>query len=122
MNENSEVLNNAATVLRGGGGVVKHNYAGMDLRDHMVDPASLDFRPREGGPLELAEGQFIGAYGAAEAAYWIPGRTSYRASSPIPGDGGILARGRAATDALICLLGFRAARSDFYLGTDRCLS
>ena len=92
----------------------------LHLPSHLVDVDNFDFRPVAGGPLILDDGEYMGAYGSElDQSYWIPGRQSYKATFPIPGDGSILARGRATFDALICQLGFQTTLNHLYLGLDR---
>ena len=122
MNENTVVRLNAATVMAGGGGLLETNYEGMDLTTFLVDVHNFDFRPMENSPLVLEEGGYIGAYDPHEETYWIPGHRTPATSRPIPKDGGTLARGRAAVDAVICLPGYQATSHHFYLGTDRYLA
>jgi hypothetical protein len=120
MNENTEVLSNAATAMAGGGGRMENNYEGLDLTTLLVDAPNLDFRPVEGSALLLPSGDYMGAYGPGQETYWMPGHRPSKASLPIPADLATLARGRAAADAVMCRLGYRATRHDFYLGLDRC--
>ena len=74
MNQNSVVINNAADKMAGGGGLIRNNYEGEDIKSHLVDPDDQDFRPIEGGV--LTQGDIVmGPYqpGVGDGFYWIPG-------------------------------------------------
>ena len=74
MNQHSVVINNAASKMAGGGGLIQNNYEGLDVKNHLEDPDVQDFRPIEGGA--LTQGDIImGPYqpGVGEGVYWIPG-------------------------------------------------
>jgi len=126
-NNNTIVLNNAATQADGGrnvdchgcrwpmaGQVVENNYSNMDIKDHLVGADILDFRPIEGGLLTTGP-EIIGPYlpGNSSFTYWIPGRKLYKTSQPIPPSGSTVPVSR---DALMFLGGFRAERHHWYLG------
>ena len=74
MNKHTVVINNAASRMEGGGGVIQNNYVGLDVKNHLEDPDVQDFRPIEGGA--LTQGDIVmGPYqpGVGEGFYWIPG-------------------------------------------------
>ena len=74
MNQHSVVINNAASKMAGGGGLILNNYEGLDVKDHLVDPDLQDFRPIEGGVLtqgDIIMGPYLPEVG--EGFYWIPG-------------------------------------------------
>ena len=49
MNSHSIVVNNGASKLDNGGGVIENNYESQDVKDQMVDTDNYDFRPVAGG-------------------------------------------------------------------------
>lgn len=58
----------------------------------MYDPGNLDFRPLPNSTyckLEPGQAEYVGPYtcGTDYQWYWIPGRQSYKASTPVPPDG-----------------------------------
>ncbi|CAL4122148.1 unnamed protein product, partial [Meganyctiphanes norvegica] len=127
-NNNSVVINNAASQADGGhnvdeggnwplqGEIVENNYSGHDVKGHMVDPDNFDFRPVEGGP--LANSSVIkGAYqsGLQSQIYWIPGQRMYKASTPIPPYGSTVTYMR---DALMFLEAYMTDQHHIYFGTD----
>ena len=57
--------------------------------------------------------EMIGAYSIDSPTYWIPGRKLYKASFPIPQDGGTAPADRVD---VICQTGFRADQHNFYFG------
>ena len=83
----------------------------------MRDPDNLDFRPKLKSDL-LVDG--IGPYGKESTShggtYWIPGRLSVQASTPIPPNGTVTAKCDAD---LMWLAGYRADKHNLYLGTNR---
>ena len=48
MNQHSVVINNAASKMAGGGGLIENNYEGLDVKEHLEDPDVQDFRPIQG--------------------------------------------------------------------------
>jgi len=120
MNENSVVVNNAASKMSNGGGVIKDNFEDLELTDYLVDVQNLDFRPLAGSPLILNNGGYIGAYSPHEEDYyWIPGHRTLTTSGPIPRDGGFLSRDRVEEDSVMCIPGYLAQRHHFYFGVNR---
>ncbi|CAL4132263.1 unnamed protein product, partial [Meganyctiphanes norvegica] len=130
-NNNTIVINNAATLADGGniadapgryplhGGVLENNYSGEDLNSYLVDSVNLDFRPIENGL--FANGtDIIGPYepGYDYLTYWIPGRRLYKSSMPVPKDGSNVSYTR---DVVMCLEGYEAEQLHFYLGTDKLM-
>jgi len=111
-------------------GTSDHNWNGAEyskrLAGELRDPENLDFRPRPGSALvdggvaiEGISGEYIGkapdigAYESGARCYWIPGRQTACASTPIPCDGSRTAR----IDAdLMFLGGYKAARHVVYFG------
>jgi len=60
----------------------KHpNVYSADAASQLMDPENLDFRPVKGSAIDKAG---AGPYTADSKSYWIPGRKSYTASTPIP--------------------------------------
>ena len=129
MNNNTVVMNNAATKADGGvnteegggarwpvaGAVVENNFSNASVEDYLYDPANQDFRPVEGGALVEGE-DIIGPYlpDNDESEYWIPGRRLYKTSNPIPGDGAsVLNR-----DCLIFQPAYNAESHDVYFGEE----
>jgi hypothetical protein len=111
-------------------GVCDHNWNGADegkkLIGQLRDPVNLDFRPRDGSTLidagvivKNVTGQVvgkapdIGAYEAGAKLYWIPGRQTPQASTPIPPDGSKTARPDAD---LMFLEGYKAVKHVVYFG------
>ena len=99
INQHLEVLNNAADVANGGkrkkrhgtyplaGQTVKFNSIGK-VRPEVMDADNLDFRPRKGSAfIQDQSGPYI--YNPKSKYYLIPGRQSYKASTPVPPDGSI---------------------------------
>jgi len=69
------------------------NVLNANVGEQLRDPANYDFRPRDGsdvantgaGPYDLATtAAGSKACGNGGARYWIPGRQSWKASSPLP--------------------------------------
>ena len=109
----STVVNNGASKLDCGGGIVENNYESLDVKEQMVDTDNYDFRPVVGGGFITPDGgDVIGAYNN-DYAYWIPGRKLYKASFPIPSDGGTVSIDR---DDVICQTGYMADSHEFYFG------
>ena len=111
-------------------GACDHNWNGADHRKSVAgelrDPANLDFRPRAGSALidagVLVKGVIgqvvgkapdIGAYETGAKRYWIPGRQTPQASTPIPPDGSKTARANAD---LMFLEGYKAVKHTVYFG------
>ncbi|MBL7113312.1 MAG: hypothetical protein ISS19_15345 [Bacteroidales bacterium] len=112
-------------------GIVDHNWAGnfkgKDIRTQLRDPDNLDYRPKAGSELidagALVEGKEfryisaapdIGPYEFSDDHYWIPGRMTDAASSPVPPDGAT----RVKTDAdLMWLEGRQAVKHHVYFST-----
>merc|ERR1711872_561090 len=111
MNDESIVLNNAATRMTDGGKVIENNYVSKSVQNEMVDISVHDFRPIPGGKL-TAGSVTIGAYEVNPSRYWIPGRQLYKASYPIPSDG---AEVKTRSDVM-CRTGYLADQHHFYLG------
>ena len=136
-NEGTITRNNAGDLISGHRrrnvkvrGSCDHNWNGADegksLTGQLRDPANLDFRPRTGsalidagavvkgltGPV-VGKAPDIGAYEAGAKRYWIPGRQTPRASTPIPPDGSKTARTNAD---LMFLGGYKAVKHVVYLG------
>ncbi len=96
MNKESVVMRNAADVANGDtideityslpGRLVEFNIEG-DVRNELVDADNLDFRPRDGSRYNThSVGPY--RYNTSIKHYWIPGRQLYKASTPVPPDGG----------------------------------
>ena len=129
MNNNTIVINNAATKADGGvnteegggarwpmaGAVVENNYSNASVEDHLYDPSNQDFRPVPGGALTVGE-YIIGPYlpDNNENVYWIPGRKLYRTSNPIPASGATVGK----RDCLMFLPAYNADSHDVYFGED----
>ena len=116
MNFYSVVVNNGASKLDGGGGVVENNYESQDVKEQMLDTDNYDFRPVAGGGFITPDGgEVIGAYTSGESSltYWIPGRKLFKTSFPIPQDGVAVSSERSD---VICQTGFQANKHDFYFG------
>ena len=111
MNDESIVLNNAATRMTDGGKIIENNYVSKSVQNEMVDISVHDFRPIPGGKL-TAGSVTIGAYEVNPSRYWIPGRQLYKASYPIPSDG---AEVKTRSDVM-CRTGYLADQHHFYLG------
>ena len=100
MNNNTVVVNNAASqadggvnVDKGGGArwpmaeaVIENNFSNKSVDDHIYDTANQDFRPIPGRAFTEGE-DIIRPARHGEGVYWIPGRRLYKTSNPIPGDG-----------------------------------
>ena len=129
MNNNTVVVNNAATQADGGvnveegggarwpmaGAIIENNFSNQSVKDQLYDPANQDFRPLPGGA--LAEGEdIIGPYPVdnEENVYWIPGRRLYKTSNPVPADGAT----STARDCLMFLPAYKADHHDVYFGHD----
>ena len=136
-NEGTITRNNAGDLVSGHRrknmkirGVCDHNWNGADkgakLSSQLRDPANLDFRPRTGSPLidagvvvdgaspnAVGKAPDIGAYEAGAKLYWIPGRRTAAASTPIPRNGSRTAR--LDTD-LMFLGGYKAVKHIVYFG------
>jgi hypothetical protein len=137
-NEGTITRNNAADLVSGHRrknkkvpGVCDHNWNGADtetkLTSQLRDAANLDFRPRIGSALidagvvvdgvsakSLGKAPDIGAYEAGAKRYWIPGRRTASASTPIPRHGARNAR----CDADLMFLGaYKATKHIVYFGT-----
>ena len=96
--------------------MIENNYESLDVKEQMVDTDNYDFRPILGGGFITPDGgQIIGAYTSGESSltYWIPGRKLYKASFPIPQNGGTAPTTR---NDVICQTGFYADQHDFYFG------
>ena len=116
MNFYSVVVNNGASKLDGGGGVIENNYESQDVKEQMLDTDNYDFRPVAGGGFITPDGgEVIGAYTSGESSltYWIPGRKLFKTSFPIPQDGVAVSSERSD---VICQTGFQANKHDFYFG------
>ena len=129
MNNNTVVVNNAASQADGGvnvdegggarwpmaGAVIENNFSNKSVEDHIYDPANKDFRPIPGGVFTEGE-DIIGPYlpDNAESVYWIPGRRLYKTSNPIPGDGATV----HSRDCLMFLPAYQADSHDVYFGND----
>jgi len=137
-NEGTITRNNAADLLSGHRrknmkvpGVCDHNWNGADkgakLSAQLRDPVNLDFRPRPGSALidagvvvggvsvkTVGKAPDIGAYEAGAKRYWIPGRRTRAASTPIPRHGAQNARCDAD---LMFLGGYKATKHTVYFGT-----
>ena len=116
MNFYSVVVNNGASKLDGGGGVIENNYESQDVKEQMLDTDNYDFRPVVGGGFITPDGgEVIGAYTSGESSltYWIPGRKLFKTSFPIPQDGVAVSSERSD---VICQTGFQANKHDFYFG------
>lgn len=139
-NANSHTWNNLADRMAGERmgtlgkhpipGQHSHNWngyvTGTDADLQLMDPANLDFRPRPGADIVDAgkivagfsdtykgKAPDIGAYEYGDENYWIPGRQTKDASSPIPLDHGVTPYARVD---LMWLAGYRSERSDVYFG------
>jgi len=108
-----------------------HNWNGYeqerDANLQVYDVENHDFRPRPGSDLVDAGQEIpgitdgfqgnapdIGAYEFGDTLYWIPGRRTARASSPVPLDQGIT---NYEFVDLMWLEGYRSISSDIYFGT-----
>ena len=113
MNFNTVVVNNGASKMANGGGLIENNYASLDVKDQMIDTDNKDFRPAPGGAFTQGS-QIIGAYNLGEfnSKYWIPGRKLYKTSNPIPQDGVTISFERGH---VICQTGYLADQHHFYL-------
>ncbi|CAL4179484.1 unnamed protein product [Meganyctiphanes norvegica] len=120
-------INNAASQIDGGKNVIDggmwplpgesdNNYAEHDVKNHLVDPDNLDFRPVEGGPLTTGS-EIMGAYlpGLQLQTYWIPGRKLYKASTPVPPTGATVSQTR---NNVMFLEAYMADVHHFYFGKD----
>jgi len=116
MNFNTVVVNNGASKMAGGGGMIENNYESQEVKDQMIDTDNHDFRPVPGGGFTTGS-QTIGAYtlGEESLTYWIPGRKQYKTSHPIPQDGVTVP---ATRDSVICQTGYLAEQHHFYFGED----
>jgi hypothetical protein len=114
MNTKTVVVNNGASHMAGGGGLIENNYESQEVKQQMVDTGNHDFRPVKGGG--FTEGsQIRGAYNLGESSltYWIPGRKLYRTSYPIPQDGVTVSFERRY---VISQTGYLADQHHFYFG------
>ncbi|KAL9965297.1 hypothetical protein ACROYT_G029075 [Oculina patagonica] len=127
INKNTVVLRNAADVANGGkrkkprgtyplaGKLVEFNLVG-DVRQEVVDANNLDFRPRKDSRYNKDN---VGPYryNPGSKHYWIPGRQLYKASTPVPPDGGTTVK--SDRDAVMWLNAFGASTHHVYFGTDK---
>ena len=109
MKHKSVVLRNAADVAGRGeirpppfpGRLVKFNVVG-DVRKEVMDADNLDFRPRENSKYNRHKvGPYL--YDPTSRYYWIPGRQLYKASTPVPPDGGTTVKVKSTK--MLCILG-----------------
>ena len=117
MNRKSVVLRDAADVAGRGeirpppfpGRLVKFNVVG-DVRKEVMDADNLDFRPRENSKYNRHKvGPYL--YDPTSRYYWIPGRQLYKASTPVPPDGGTTVKVKSTK--MLCIL--REVMQDRYL-------
>ena len=97
-------------------GIFTNNVVG-NIYQYIRDPDNFDFRPKPNSDL-IAKG--IGPYGKESmthgGTYWIPGRLTLQASTPIPPNGTATAKCDAD---LIWLTGYRAEKHNVYFGTNK---
>jgi len=82
-----------------------------EVGDELRDPKNLDFRPRAGSNCSKTN---AGPYAADSKQYWIPGRQSYTASTPIPPHGTTSAQPDAD---LMFLAAYKCDVHHVYFGT-----
>ena len=93
--------------------VVENNYSGTNVKENLFNAWIMDFRPRVNG--NFTDGDIIGPYMPdVQGFYWIPGRKSYKTSTPIPPIGSAVLSSR---DVLMFLGAYRADSYHWYFGT-----
>ncbi|VGO19628.1 right-handed parallel beta-helix repeat-containing protein [Pontiella sulfatireligans] len=135
INSNTVTRNNAVNLISGSRsaaapypGISDHNWSGGEVKNELVDPGQLDFRPAPGSalidagtnmPAQVADfvgvAPDVGAYEFGHTNYWIPGFISAEASMPIPNRGSVdQPEGRE----LIFQPGYEAVSVNVYFGSD----
>ena len=86
VNQNTAVMYNAADVANGGehegvlydiNGILTGNVIG-DVRKQLMDPDSMDFRPKHGSSLYINDNVGPDSFEETKSKYWIPGRKVYK--------------------------------------------
>lgn len=89
-----------------------NNVFGHSLANELMDSRNNDFRPqRKSQAAKKQAGAY--KYDSKMENYWIPGRQSYKASSPVPPDNSTTVRA-ATRDALMWLPGLNCNRHRVY--------
>ncbi len=135
INSNTVTRNNAVNLISGSRtaaqsypGISDHNWAGGEVKNELVDPAQLDFRPALGSALIdagtniparvagfIGTAPDIGAYEYGDTNYWMAGYQSPTASIPIPNHGSV---NQPDGRELIFFPGYKGVTANIYYGTD----